>query len=267
MGIQAASGAIYFSARQPERGTFLYWSRDFGATWEASKLLSTSTHGLDECSIAWLHNASDGRILMNCRTRHHERASVEWSPYGKPSRVVYSGVTDPNCQGSLVQSGGALWLSSIRSKSSRSHLHVSRSMDHGRTWVSAREIRAGPAAYSQLVPLDAGGTEAPGGLRRDARGGGGGGGARGVPELKVATSTKLGLLFEGGAHCAYETITFASLTLTVPSRPASRSRRPHAMHMRRLHGATGETADADGAAPTQARTDRVDSSVLLGHEL
>ena len=59
VGIQNAKGHIYFSAH----GGFLYWSKDFGNSWQSS----TKPVPMNECSIAFLVSPADGRILMNCR--------------------------------------------------------------------------------------------------------------------------------------------------------------------------------------------------------
>jgi len=189
VGLQSESGALYFSARQPEQGTFLYWSNDYGVTWQSSELVPTAEYGLDECSIAWLYNASDGAILMNCRTQRHERALVPWTADGRPGRVSYPGLTDENCQGSLLRAGGAHWLSHINSRWERAHLQIHRSTDGGRNWTEVRKVRQGAASYSQLIEL--------GGAPR-----GGGGAAMGPGAVR------LGVLFEGGTWCPYETIAF-----------------------------------------------------------
>lgn len=183
VGIQSESGTIYFSARLPEEGTFLYYSIDFGRTWKSSEILKSDTYGLNECSISFLRgNATNERIIMSCRTEYHERATVEWSHDGQPLSVDYPGVTDPKCQGSLIQHDGALWLSNLKSVWTRSHLRLSRSIDDGATWKDVTIVYAGPAAYSQLVEL----------------------------ETNDLQST-VGVIFEGGEASSYETISFARL--------------------------------------------------------
>ena len=71
VGIQSATGVIYFSMVFGEQH-WLYWSKDFGATWSSSAPLT----GLGECSIAFLVSPTDGRIIMNCRTGPGHRAQV-----------------------------------------------------------------------------------------------------------------------------------------------------------------------------------------------
>ena len=117
VGIQSAAGTIYFSSAfgaftdngmhtgNPDH--WLYWSKDFGRTWESS--LPIRGHALDECSIAFLVSAADGRIAMNCRInglRH--RAQLIWAPDGTPiSNVTHPlGLRDPICQGSLLNVRG-----------------------------------------------------------------------------------------------------------------------------------------------------------------
>lgn len=99
VGIQSKKGTIYFSAFIPGSPHFLYWSKDYGKTWESS---SGSINGLNECSIAFIQSESDGDIMMNCRTSSHRRAVMTWAQDGTPKSEVSfpTGLIDPNCQGS-----------------------------------------------------------------------------------------------------------------------------------------------------------------------
>lgn len=130
---------------------------------------------------------------MNCRTRMHRRAIVEWSVDGVRGPVSYPPeLLDENCQGSVLHAGGAHWLSNIHSSWERAKLGIRRSTDGGHTWAEVREVRRGPAAYSQLIELGSGHRRGEG-----AREGG---------------AVRLGLLYEGGAWCPYEVIAFATMT-------------------------------------------------------
>eukprot|EP01079_Euglenida_sp_SAG-EU17-18_P004153 gene4153-4475_t len=151
---------------------------DFGATWASSNKLS----GLGECSIAFLVSPADGRIIMNCRTGQHHRAQLVWSADGIPGPVSYpSGLVDPGCQGSIVNSAGVLFTSNANITTSRTHMAVKASHDRGASWSSGLSVWHGPSAYSQLVPLD------------------------------LQDSNKLGLLFEAGTASAYDTISFVAV--------------------------------------------------------
>jgi hypothetical protein len=83
IGIQAADGTIYFSTRGAGavegEGGWLYWSKDYGKTWQAS---NATKGAASECSIAFKVSAADGTIIMNCRTGTHNRAQLEWNADG-----------------------------------------------------------------------------------------------------------------------------------------------------------------------------------------
>ena len=171
VGVQRSDGSIYFSCHGFGLNGFLYWSRDLGATWQASEVYET----LNECSIALLANES---VAMNCRTGGSYREQLTWSAGGEVLGRIQqpAGLIDPNCQGSLLAHGGALYLSNDNTTSGRSHITVKRSADDGSSWDEGLLVWAGPSGYSQLV---------------------GWGG-------------RLGLLFELGTKSTYESIGFRS---------------------------------------------------------
>lgn len=182
VGLQGASGTIYFSARQVDgiepAGNFLYWSTDYGRTWVPSKPLPSLS---SETSIAWLHNSSDERIVMNVRNGS-QRLQVVFDRDGTPGPITRpAGLVDPNCQGSVINQAGALYLSNANTsiRGQRSHMTVKGSADQGVTWSHGVLVWSGPSAYSQLVDLDGVG--------------------------------KLGLLFEAGQAGPYETISWVTL--------------------------------------------------------
>ena len=172
VGVQSPDGTIYFSCHGFGVNGFLYWSRDLGRTWRASKVLNS----LNECSIALLVNTS---VAMNCRTAGSFREQLTWAPDGSLLGEIRrpAGLVDPNCQGSLLAHAGALYLSNDNTTSGRTHIVVKRSADGGLSWDEGRLIWAGPAAYSQLVGMG---------------------------------DTRLGLLFELGVETTYESIGFRS---------------------------------------------------------
>jgi len=177
IGLQAASGVLYFSyiSVHDDHPHHLLWSSDFGETWHASE----PVHGIGECAIAFLVSRADGRILMNCRTETHARAQLVWSADGVPlGNVTYpDGLVDANCQGSILNSGGTLYISNAADAHARAHMTVKSSSDQGATWSQGLEVHSGPSAYSQLVSLG---------------------------------DDRLGLLFEAGTSSPYETISFVA---------------------------------------------------------
>lgn len=184
VGLQSARGTLFFWLLSRDFG-YLLFSRDHGASWAASHRSAVG----GECSIAFAHGDSTNEtIVSNCRSgRDHRRAIYYWRPDGLGSYVAANTsiyppqLTDPGCQGSLVNAGGAtLYASNAASTHSRSRMTVSRSVDGGATWGDGVLVHAGPSAYSQLVVM----------------------------------GDRLGLLFEAGTRSPYETISFVALDLS-----------------------------------------------------
>jgi len=177
-GLQGASGTLYFSARGvggQNVSNFLYWSHDFGQTWEASNATLNRSFG-NEASIAFLESSDDERIVMNVRTSTGRRAQAVWGLNHTPSEVFWpEGLVDPGCQGSIVNDGGILYLSNPSSLHYRQHMTVKESHDQGRTWSTGKLVWPKASGYSQLVPLGGG---------------------------------KLGLLFEAGVVNPADTVSF-----------------------------------------------------------
>lgn len=175
VGIQSASGTIYFNQVSPNGNKTLYWSKDYGVTWASSRPLS----GLSECSIAFVDDSGVGDILMNCRVGGGRRAQIIWGADGVPGPITYpEGLIDPNCQGSLINHRNTLLFSNANTTTSRTHMAVKASVDGGASWDRGVSIWDGPSAYSQLVSL----------------------GVNGV-----------GLLFEAGFKSPYETISYVAV--------------------------------------------------------
>lgn len=193
VGLQADDGTLYYSACQTDgSGHFLYWSRDFGKSWTSSK----GIRGLGECSIAFLVDAKDGRIIMDCRTGAGPRSQVIWAANGTQLSAVTKPAFHygPGCQGSIVNSAGTLYVSNPNTTHGRTHMAVKYSQDRGASWHGLTNVWAGPSGYSQLVPL--GSTTATAKSSSGAAAGSGG---------------ELGLLFEAGQHGTYETISFVKI--------------------------------------------------------
>ena len=150
VGIVSKNGTIYFSMHHKGLGQ-LYWSSNNGKSWTVS---TKPVRGMNECSIAFLVSPTDGRIAMNCRTPKGNRAQTVWSPNGLPGPTTYiNGMSDPNCQGSIINTKGKLWVSHPNSKTERVNMIVQESGNLGKTWSSGIEVNRGRAAYSQLVDI------------------------------------------------------------------------------------------------------------------
>jgi len=154
----AENGRIYFSCHGFGRNAFLYWSVDWGKSWQHSSVHSGL---LDECSIALLTN---GSIAMNCRTKRRHRVQLTCGANGEFLSEIMEpqGLIDPNCQGSLVSvrqtarrglhdSADRLFLSNDNTTFGRSRITVKRSVDAGATWDSGHLAWPGPSGYSQLA--------------------------------------------------------------------------------------------------------------------
>ena len=165
-GIQSADGRIYFTSNSDALGqfAFLYWSEDYGQTYQASKSLPQVYSDVGECGIAFQVSEQDGRILMNCRTGRGHRAVSIWSAGGELLNITFpSSLQDPGCQGSVVNQAGVRYQSNANtSKPSckgkdhdcgRKRMAIKRPLDGGRSWDSLVDVWDGAAAYSQLVAL------------------------------------------------------------------------------------------------------------------
>ena len=137
----------------------------------------------NECQVVELQ---DGGLLLNIRSyrKDHRRltarskdSGLTWSdPVPDPALI------EPVCQASLVRFSGtrSRILFCNPASTRREKLTVRLSEDDARTWPIARELHAGPAAYSCLAVLPDG---------------------------------TIGCLYERGMRHAYETITFARFSL------------------------------------------------------
>jgi len=200
VGLQNANGTIFFIAHGTLPGNFLYYSRDYGQSWTPSLPKYPVTGTSNECSIAFLKNPTDGRIIMNCRVNSvKNRAQYIWEPDGaggyKPSGPSYpAGMIDPGCQGSIINLNGTLYVSNAGSTTGRTHMNVKHSTDMGRTWSKGLSVWPGPSGYSQLV-----------GLAFNAN----------------KRTAALGLLFESGRKSSNDAISFVALHVRAEQGPGN----------------------------------------------
>ena len=191
VGLEASDGTLFLWITSG----FLAISRDHGATWSASQRAPEPS---SECSIAFAQSSANATLIMNCRSgKDHRRAQLYWRPtangsYAASELTYPAQLTDPGCQGSILNANGTLYTSNAASMSARERMTIHQSTDHGASWGAAggQVLHAGPSAYSQLVQLPSGGG--------------------------------LAVLFEAGTKTAYDTISFAPFTWTPPAPPAPR---------------------------------------------
>ena len=184
VGLQATDGTLAFWVTSG----FLAVSRDHGVSFEASEHVRGEPPS--ECSIAFAADPSNSTLIMNCRSgKDHRRAQLYWhrlpnGTYVSTEPTYPAQLTDPGCQGSILNAGnGTLYTSNAGSISARERMTIHRSDDQGGSWSAGLVLHEGPSAYSQLVRT---------------RGG-------------------IGVLFEAGINGAYETISFAPFEWAPPT--------------------------------------------------
>ncbi|QEL13168.1 sialidase family protein [Limnoglobus roseus] len=182
VGIQLKSGRLlipcdYKADKGKVRESHTIYSDDGGKTWQLGGIAGPDAN---ECQAVEL---ADGTVLLNMRTyRTTNRRLVAISKDGGQTfgpTVEDATLIEPACQGSILRlpgAGGGILFSNPASKK-REKLTVRLSTDEAKTWASAKELHAGPAAYSCLTVLPNG---------------------------------DIGCLYERGEKNPYETITFAT---------------------------------------------------------
>lgn len=164
-----------------EYGAHTIYSDDHGATWRLGGVIRPKTN---ECQVVESFDGK-GTLIMNLRSyfgrnRRTQALSADggltWTaPVDVPDLI------EPVCQASIVRATAAkLHLFSNPASTKRERMTVKASADDGRTWPLQLVLHAGPAAYSNLIVLDA---------------------------------TQIGCLYERGEKTAREVITFARFSL------------------------------------------------------
>lgn len=192
-GIQTRSGRLVIpcdhavGAEQTFRSHVIY-SDDGGRSWQIGGVLGD---GLNECQVVEL---VDGRLMINMRNyakgegQKNRRAvatsddgGITWSQIWFDAALV-----EPVCQAGLLRFTTAnrherdRLLFANPASTKREKMTVKLSYDEGRTWPVARELHAGPSAYSAL---------------------------------EVLTDMSIACLYEGGRKNPYEKIVFARLSV------------------------------------------------------
>lgn len=161
------AGRLVIPCDHIEAGTKRYlshviYSDDHGRTWQRGG--TTPQAQVNECQVVEI---PEGRLLLNMRNydRTQPNRQVAFSDDGGVTwrnQRFDSTLIEPICHASLR--GGAwsddgmhrvLFFSNPASTAKRERLTLRRSDDSGATWSRQRVLHAGPAAYSDLVMLDA----------------------------------------------------------------------------------------------------------------
>lgn len=188
-GIQIQKGAFkgrlvspnYYTIRangKQQQYSHIAYSDDNGITWESGD--PTPTDKVGECTIAEL---PDGSLMLNMRPSEgflrfyavSTDGGEKWSePVKDPDQL------DPSCQGSILNSSSAIFLSNDNS-TERINMTVKMSTDNGENWIKQYLVHDGPSGYSDLVMISA---------------------------------DKIAILYEGGINRYSEGITFEVIALS-----------------------------------------------------
>ena len=159
VGIQLRSGRLVIPCDHAVAETMQWrahviYSDDHGATWAIGGVTPDKTN---ECQVA---ECADGSLILNMRAYREQgcRAIVRSEDGGLTWGEMWDdeALIEPVCQASLLRTGdlgGLLVFSNPASRTEREKMTVRLSEDDGKTWPFAREIYAGPAAYSCLAEL------------------------------------------------------------------------------------------------------------------
>ncbi len=193
-GIQLASGRLVIpcdhnvAGGKMVRRSHVIYSDDHGSTWQIG---GVAMEDVNECQVV---ERVDGSLMLNMRSYatgpgvSNRRAvaisrdgGLTWSaPRYDPALI------EPVCQAAFVRFTARPTASKNRllfanpASTKREKFTVRVSYDEGETWPAARELHAGPSAYSALAVL---------------------------PDMTI------GCLYERGEKDPYETITFARFSI------------------------------------------------------
>ncbi len=169
-GIQMESkkyrGRLLIPCDHIEAGSKKYFSHvvysdDGGMNWKLGG--TTPTDKVNESTIAELPK---GKLLLNMRnytstrirqTSLSDDGGITWSELKGDTTLI-----EPVCQASMISykpkgSKPMLAFSNPADQKNRMNMTVRLSRDHGNTWTKKQVVHAGPAAYSNLLQLPAGG--------------------------------------------------------------------------------------------------------------
>jgi len=150
--------AYYRGDKSRVLSSYLFYSKDHGATWQYSSSPAINT---TECTVV---EVSDGKLMLNMRNHYGKgrRAVSYTSDMGKtwsPLEFVED-LKDPVCQASMItykhKKQNLLLFSNASSEKGRKNQAVAISYDQGKTWPVQKTIFKGRAAYSCLTQLNDG---------------------------------------------------------------------------------------------------------------
>lgn len=170
-GIQITQGAHkdrlvipcdYIEVGAGRRGnSHVIYSDDAGASWKLGGVVPQhSSLNPNESTVTEL---SDGRLMLNMRVGSNQNQRVysissdggaTWSALEQAPAL-----TDPVCQGSITSgetgNGFGVFFSNA-ANTVRNSMTIKMSTDNGISWTKKKVVFTGPAAYSDLVVLEAG---------------------------------------------------------------------------------------------------------------
>ena len=188
-GIQTRSGRLiiprYYLTRLDYHGSHVMYSDDHGKTWKIGGEVQAEGK-TDETQVAEL---ADGSLLLNMRgtTGNFRKLArsidggISWSEVSKDAFLI-----EPRCQASMMRFTDRLTyvrdrlLFSNPASRQRENMTVQLSYDEGKSWAVAKQLHAGPSAYSCLT---------------------------------VLSDMTIGCLYERGQQSPYERITLARFSL------------------------------------------------------
>ena len=184
---------IWLAIEEKHYRSGVIYSDDRGATWKPGGLISEVRLNTNECSV---YEAVDGTLWMNIRSGD-SRSREQRQPFRRIATSCDGGLTwskagydknliSPTCLASTLryswpeEGRSRVLFANPADKKHRVNMTVRLSYDEGKTWPVAKQIFAGPSAYSCLARLPDG---------------------------------SIGLLYERGEKYRYEKMTFARFTL------------------------------------------------------
>jgi sialidase-1 len=167
-GIQLTSGrlvipcdhmvGVHFDRKRDPYHSHVIYSDDNGITWRIGGIVD---NGTNECAVV---ETVDEAVYINCRNYvGGKRRAVAWSHDQGDTFQDFAWdetLVEPICQASLVsypdkdQPAGSHVLFANPASTEREKMTVRLSDDCGQNWPVARELHAGPAAYSDLAVAD-----------------------------------------------------------------------------------------------------------------
>ena len=162
----------------------IWFSDDHGETWVQSNT-SDAFMGMGECQLVELSN---GTVVINMRNENKQhRRAISMSLDGGASfgNIWYDpALPDPTCSAGLIDYNGTLYFSNDPTTSKRKNMTLKKSINNGVSWEVMVQLTEGPSGYSVVVPVDV---------------------------------NHVGVVYETGIKSPYESIVFATVSLTDPA--------------------------------------------------